>query len=102
MGFKKISGNKNPKIDEMRRKMKEKQSTVHTNPLLETPVEETPAKTKKNTKVGRKSVKKYTQHYSTYFTKEQEENLLSWCENQGIAPSMAIRMAVVQMLGKDL
>ena len=98
MGFKKISGNKNPNVDEMRKKMKEKQSTVHTNPLLEKPVAEESSPQKKKGKAGRKPIKKYTQHYSTYFSREQEEQLLSWCEENGMSPSLAIRAAVVQMI----
>lgn len=100
MGFKKISVNRNPNIEEMRQKMKEKQSTVHTNPLLEKPVAEESSSPKKKGKVGRKPIKKYTQHYSTYFSREQEERLLSWCEENGMSPSLAIRAAVVQMIKK--
>lgn len=100
MPFKKISTGIRPSVDEMRKAMKEKQSLPHTNPLMETPPVANKETKKKNTNMGRKSVKKYTQHYSTYFTKEQEVKLKTWCEKNGISPSMAIRMAVIQLIEK--
>lgn len=96
MEFKTISS-KQPDIETMRQRMKAK-NLVHADPLMA----DTPAKPKvtEGSKRGRKAVKIYTCHFSTYLSKDQENALYNWCEENGVTPSVAIRMAVAKMLSE--
>lgn len=101
MGFKVLSSNRTPSVEEMRQKMKET-NTSHADPLrAEAPVAaETTKKNTEGKKKGRKSVKIYTAHFSTYLSAEQENALYNWCEDNGVTPSVAIRMAVAKLISR--
>lgn len=96
MPFETISS-KRPDIEAMREKLKAK-SNVHADPLLaDTPTTQKPAGENKR---GRKAVRIYTSHFSTYLSKEQENALYNWCEANGVTPSVAIRMAVQKLISE--
>lgn len=98
MPFKTLSSSHNPSVEEMRQKMKET-NTVHADPLrVEAPVSNESTKPGEGKKKGRKSVKIYTAHFSTYLSAEQENALYNWCEDNGVTPSVAIRMAVAKLV----
>ena len=102
MGFKVLSSSRTPTVEEMRQKMKET-NTVHADPLrAESSVTVGNNKNEEGKKKGRKSVKIYTAHFSTYLSTEQENALYNWCEENGVTPSVAIRMAVAKLLSEKL
>lgn len=94
--FSTISSHSAPDVEQMRKRMKEQSASSHVDPLMEKPL---PRENK--AKVSRKTVKKYTAHFSTYLTTEQAEDLKKWCNEKGVSPAMALRMAIIEMLGKE-
>lgn len=100
MPFKVLSSNQNPSLEEMRKKMKQAGKTTHVSPIMAEPPAEKDASPERK-KRGRKSVKIYTRHFSTYLSAEQENALYNWCEENGVTPSVAIRMAIAKMVAPD-
>ena len=98
MAFNTLSSKKLPSVEEMRKKMKSK-GGVHVDPLLGESERAKPVVDGK--KRGRKAVKIYTSHFSTYLSKDQENALYNWCEANGVTPSVAIRMAVQKLVSED-
>ena len=96
MEFKTLSS-KRPDIEAMREKLKAKRD-IHADPLLDDS-HANPKPVGEN-KRGRKAVKIYTSHFSTYLSKEQENALYNWCEANGVTPSVAIRMAVQKLVSE--
>ena len=94
--FRTISSHSAPDVEQMRKRMKEQSASSHVDHLMDKPRQ---AESKE--KVSRKTVKKYTAHFSTYLTAEQAEGLKKWCNEKGVSPAMALRMAIIEMLGKE-